>query len=101
MPRLWHIAAWPMVVKVPVLVAGLMVTAAVTTSELVLWRLAQEQEKNLALLTNTFLDGLSASIMPGLVGRTRVSFLMPLIVRDKINMLVSSPALPYSNSQTE
>ena len=67
MPRLWHIAAWPMVVKVPVLVAGLMVTAAVTTSELVLWRFAQEQEKNLALLTNTYLDGLSASIMPGLV----------------------------------
>src|SRR5215813_3848841 len=58
-----------MAVKVPVLVAGLMITAAVTTSELVLWRFAQDQERNLRLLTDTYLDGLSASIMPGLVRR--------------------------------
>jgi signal transduction histidine kinase len=69
MPGFWRIAAWPMAVKVPVLVAGLMVTAAVTTSELVLWRFAQDQERNLAFLTDTYLDGLSASIMPGLVRR--------------------------------
>jgi signal transduction histidine kinase len=69
MSRFLHIATWPMVVKVPVLVAGLMVTVAVTTSELVLWRFAQDQESNLALLTNTYLDGLSASIMPALVRR--------------------------------
>jgi signal transduction histidine kinase len=68
-PRLWHIAAWPMAVKVPVLVAGLMVTAAVTTSQLVLWRFAADQESNLRLLTDTYLDGLSASILPALVRR--------------------------------
>src|SRR5262249_29987163 len=44
---LWHIAAWPLVVKVPVLVAGLMVTVAATTSQVVLWRFAQDQESNL------------------------------------------------------
>jgi hypothetical protein len=50
LPRLWHIAAcivkriaaWPLVVKVPVLVAGLMVTVAVTTSQVVLWRFAED-----------------------------------------------------------
>ena len=49
MMRLWHIAAWPLVVKVPVLVAGLMVTVAVTTSQVLLWRFAQDQESNLRL----------------------------------------------------
>jgi hypothetical protein len=51
MVRLWHIAAWPVVVKVPVLVAGLMVTVVVTTSQVVLWRFAQDQKNNLVSLT--------------------------------------------------
>ena len=67
MVRLWHIAAWPLVVKVPVLVAGLMVTVAVTTSQVVLWRFAQDQKSNLGLLTDAYLDGLSAAVLPALV----------------------------------
>ena len=67
--RLWHIAAWPLVVRVPVLVAGLMVTVAVTTSQVVLWRFAQDQESNLRLLTSAYLDGLSAAVLPALVRR--------------------------------
>ena len=67
--RLWHIAAWPLVIKVPVLVAGLMVTVAVTTSQVVLWRFAQDQESNLRLLTSAYLDGLSAAVLPPLVRR--------------------------------
>ena len=67
--RLWHIAAWPLVIKVPVLVAGLMVTVAVTTSQVVLWRFAQDQESNLNLLTSAYLDGLSAAVLPPLVRR--------------------------------
>jgi signal transduction histidine kinase len=67
MVRLWHIAAWPLVVKVPVLVAGLMVTVAVTTSQVVLWRFAQDQKTSLGLLTGAYLDGLSAAILPALV----------------------------------
>jgi hypothetical protein len=69
MVRLWHIAAWPLVVKVPVLVAGLMVTVAVTTSQVVLWRFAQDQESNLGLLTTAYLDGLSTAVLPALVRR--------------------------------
>jgi signal transduction histidine kinase len=67
MVRLWHIAAWPLVVKVPVLVAGLMVTVAVTTSQVVLWRFAQDQKSNLGLLTGAYLDGLSAAVLPALI----------------------------------
>ena len=69
MVRLWHIAAWPLVVKVPVLVAGLMVTVAVTTSQVVLWRFAQDQKSNLGLLTGAYLDGLSAAEQPAMVHR--------------------------------
>jgi signal transduction histidine kinase len=67
MVRLWHIAAWPLVVKVPVLVAGLMVTVAVTTSQVVLWRFAQDQKSNLGLLTDAYLDGLSTAVLPALI----------------------------------
>jgi signal transduction histidine kinase len=69
MVRLWRIAAWPLVVKVPVLVAGLMVTVAVTTSQVVLWQFAKDQESNLGLLTGAYLDGLSAAVLPALVRR--------------------------------
>ncbi len=69
MPGLWHIASWPLVVKIPVLVAGLMVTVAATTSQVVLWRFAQDQEGNLGLLTSTYLDGVSAAVLPALARR--------------------------------
>jgi hypothetical protein len=67
--RGWHIAAWPLVVKVSVLVAGLVVTVAVMTSQVVLWRFAQDQKSNLELLTGAYLDGLSAAVLPALVRR--------------------------------
>src|SRR5215468_2171703 len=69
MPRFWHVASWPLVVKVPIVVAGLMVTVAATTSQVVLWRFAQDQESNLELLTGAYLDGLSAAVLPALVRR--------------------------------
>jgi signal transduction histidine kinase len=69
MSRPWHIAAWPMAIKVPVLAAGLMVIAGVTTSQIVLWRFAQDQKSNLTLLMDTYLDGLSAAVLPALVRR--------------------------------
>ena len=67
MSRPLHIAAWPLVVKVPVLVAGLMVTVAFTISQVVLWRFMQDQENNLRLLTSAYVDGLSALILPAIV----------------------------------
>ena len=69
MVRLWRTAAWPLVVKVPVLVAGLMVTVASLTSQVVLWRFDHDQESNLGLLTGAYLDGLSAAVLPALVRR--------------------------------
>jgi two-component system, OmpR family, sensor kinase len=67
MLMLCRIAAWPLVVKVPVLVAGLMITVAFTISQVVLWRSVQDQERNLRLLTSSYLDGLSAAILPATI----------------------------------
>jgi hypothetical protein len=46
-----------------------MVTVAVTTSQVVLWRFAQDQQSNLRLLAGAYLDGLSAAVLPALVRR--------------------------------
>ena len=67
MPSLLRIATWPLMVKVPVLVAGLMVTVAFTTSQVVLWRFAQDQESHLSVVTSAYLDGLSAAILPAII----------------------------------
>jgi signal transduction histidine kinase len=67
MLRVLRIAAWPLLVKVPVLAAGLMITGAATISQVVFWQFAQDQESNLRVLTGAYLDGLSAAILPGLI----------------------------------
>jgi signal transduction histidine kinase len=66
MLRLLRIAAWPLAVKVPVLAAGLMITVATTISYVVLWRFVQHQESNLELLASTYLDGVSATVLPAI-----------------------------------
>jgi signal transduction histidine kinase len=67
MPRLPRVTAWPLAVKVPLLVAGLMVAVALVVSEVVLSRLARDQETNLNLLASAYLDGLSAAVLPAVV----------------------------------
>lgn len=67
MRRFLDITAWPLTVKVPLLVAGLMVAIAVVISQIVLSRLAKDQETNLGLLTNAYLDGLSAAVLPAVI----------------------------------
>ncbi len=67
MPRLLRITAWPLTVKVPLLVAGLMVAVAVAISQIVLSRLASDQEANLRLLSSAYLDGLSAAVLPAVI----------------------------------
>ena len=62
-----RIAAWPLLIKVPVLAAGLMITGAAAISQVVFWRFAEDQEANLRVLTSAYLDGLSAAILPGLI----------------------------------
>ncbi len=64
---LLRIAAWPLLIKVPVLAASLMITGAAAISQVVFWRFAEDQETNLRVLTSAYLDGLSAAILPGLV----------------------------------
>jgi signal transduction histidine kinase len=65
--RFLRTESWPLVVKVPVLVAGLMVTVAVTISQIVLWRFVHDQESNLGQLSSTYLDGLSAAVLPAII----------------------------------
>ncbi len=67
MRRFPRITGWPLTVKVPLLVAGLMVAVALIISQLVLSRLARDQEGNLRLLTNAYLDGLSAAVLPAVI----------------------------------
>ncbi len=54
----------PITVTVPMLVAGLMVFVGFVVSERVMSRLVESQERNLAQLSEAYLDGLSASILP-------------------------------------
>ena len=65
--RLLRVAAWPLVVKVPVLVAGLMVAVAVAISQIVLWRFVHDQESNLGQLSSAYLDGLSGAVLPAII----------------------------------
>jgi signal transduction histidine kinase len=49
------------------LVAGLMATVAFTISQVVLWRLSQDQKSHLRVVTSAYLDGLSAAILPAII----------------------------------
>jgi signal transduction histidine kinase len=61
------IGAWPMAVKVPLVVAILMVAISAVLSNEVLVRLSQTQQRHLEQLTSAYLDGLSSSLMPKLL----------------------------------
>jgi signal transduction histidine kinase len=62
-------ANWPLQLKVPMLVAALMIAISVAMSNIVLRRLAQEQEAHLRALTSSYLDGLSTAVLPYLIRR--------------------------------
>jgi signal transduction histidine kinase len=62
MPR-----AWPLTVRVPLLVAVLMVIVGALASELVLLRLERTQEGHLRALTSAYLDGIATAVTPHLV----------------------------------
>lgn len=55
-------STWPMVVKVPVFVATLVILMAVVVSNLIIARLVQGQEASLNQLTEAYLDGVSAAL---------------------------------------
>jgi hypothetical protein len=52
MVKFTRLGIWPLAWKVPLLVAGLMVGIAVMISQVVLGRLASDQESNLRQLTD-------------------------------------------------
>ncbi|NDV87821.1 sensor histidine kinase [Aurantimonas aggregata] len=60
-------ASWPLTVKIPTLVAMLMVAVSVLVSQQVLSRLQATQEKHLQEMGNAYLDGLSSSLIPALL----------------------------------
>jgi hypothetical protein len=55
------------IVKALALVTGVMIIVAVATSQVVLWRFAQDQKSNLQLLIGAYRDGLSAAVLAALV----------------------------------
>ncbi|MBB4001333.1 sensor histidine kinase [Aurantimonas endophytica] len=60
-------SSWPLTVKIPTLVAMLMVAVSVLVSQQVLSRLQATQEKHLQEMGNAYLDGLSSSLIPALL----------------------------------
>jgi len=60
---------WPLALRVPLIVAGLMVAVAAVTSQGVLGRLARDQERHLAELSAAYLDGLATALQPAAVRR--------------------------------
>ena len=61
------IRPWPITLKVPLAVAALMVLVGAVISEQVLSRLADTQERHLAELSESYLDGLSSAIAPSIL----------------------------------
>ncbi|MFC1672677.1 sensor histidine kinase [Pseudomonadota bacterium] len=55
-------STWPMVVKVPLFVATLVILMSVVVSNLIVTRLVQGQEASLNQLTEAYLDGVSAAL---------------------------------------
>ena len=62
-------STWPLQLKVPMLVAGLMVAISVAMSNIVLRRLVQDQETHLQELADSYLDGLSTAVLPYVIRR--------------------------------
>ena len=58
------LGGWPTTIKVPLMVAALMVAVSAVLSNQVLVRLADTQQRHLEQLTGAYLDGLSSSIVP-------------------------------------
>ncbi len=61
LPWPWNL---PITIKVPLLVSAFMLTISILISNAVLSRLAQTQEHHLQTLTRTYVDALSASLVP-------------------------------------
>jgi signal transduction histidine kinase len=61
--------SWPLRVKVPLVVAALMVVVGTVASQIVLFRLTTTQETYLRQLSSAYLDGLSTALVPHVARR--------------------------------
>lgn len=64
---LQHLGSIPLTIRVPALVATLMIIISVILSERVLTRLYETQEQNLRSVVATYLDGLSTALIPAVL----------------------------------
>lgn len=62
-------ARWPLSVKVPLLVAFLMVLVSAGVSKAVLWRLDRTHEAHFQDVAETFLEGLATALQPHVIRR--------------------------------
>lgn len=108
--RIARPATWPVVVKVPVLVAALMVAIGIVLTNQVLERLAESQERHFRELTAAYLDGLSSSVIPAVLradswetfdnlDRTR-SLYRGLLVLDTVVVDADAMVLAASNPRS-
>jgi signal transduction histidine kinase len=67
MSWLRRLASVPLVVRVPAIVALVVVLASAVISERVLERLSQSQKAHLSALAATYLDGLSSALLPAVL----------------------------------
>jgi signal transduction histidine kinase len=61
--------SWPLAVRVPLVVAVLMIAVSVVISQVVLHRLARDQERHIADLAAAYLDGVSTAVLPAAIRR--------------------------------
>ena len=57
-------ASWPISIKIPLVVAVLMIAIGTLVTERVLSKLSEIQDQNLKELSGAYLDGLSTSVLP-------------------------------------
>jgi signal transduction histidine kinase len=67
MPRFVQPLTWPVVIKIPALVAILMIAISVVLTNQVLERLSESQDRHFRELTAAYLDGLSSSVVPAVL----------------------------------
>ena len=63
----WHRPSWSFALRVPVVVALLMIAISTIVTMRALSRLEASQQRSLEVLSSAYLDGLSASIGPAVV----------------------------------
>ena len=60
----WKISNWPIAIKIPLLVASFTIAFGALVTELVLFQISDIQEHSLENLSDAYLEGLSASVLP-------------------------------------